>query len=417
MPCVTVRRGPLCGSVNAIPSKSYAHRILICSAFADAPVLVKGMIYSKDMEATVSCLRALGVGVEDKGCGNFLITPVKHAKNAVLNCNESGSTLRFMLAVAPALGGEFTFVGSGRLKDRPNAPLLNALERGGIDIEGEGLPLTLKGKLSGGVYDIDGGVSSQYVTGLLLAAALVGEDFTVRIDGELKSKGYVDITLDVLSSFGVEVAVDGNCYTVRGGQRLISPGEITVEGDWSNAAFFLAAGLLGGSVAVYGLNENSLQGDMAVIDVMRALGGCIKFEKGAFIAQKSDLFGTDFNVENIIDAAPVLSVLCAFADGESRISGVERLKLKESDRLSAIIEMITALGGKATTDGHVLNIVGKRLSSGTVDGKNDHRMVMSAAIAATVCGDVTVIGAEAVNKSYPDFFKDFKSLGGIVDAD
>ena len=130
-----------------------------------------------------------------------------------------------------------------------------------------------------------------------------------------------------------------------------------------------------------------------------------------------DLFGTDFNVENIIDAAPVLSVLCAFADGESRISGVERLKLKESDRLSAIIEMITALGGKATTDGHVLNIVGKRLSAGTVDGKNDHRMVMSAAIAATVCGDVTVIGAEAVNKSYPDFFKDLKSLGGIVDAD
>lgn len=417
MSTAVIEKSKLKGEIEIVPSKSYAHRILICAAFCSKPTVIKGIINSEDMLATLGCLKALGAGVEELPDDSCLITPVFRVKTAILNCRESGSTLRFLLPVAAALGGEFTFTGSGRLSERPNGELLSVLKSNGVEIKGSGLPVTLKGRISGEYFKIDGGISSQYITGLLLATPLIGSDVKIEITGELKSANYVNITLDVMKIFGIDVKTYGNCFFIKGGQCYRTPEEIKVEGDWSNAAFFLAGGLLCGRVKVHGLNPFSRQGDRAVLEIINKLGGNVKYEKGAYIAQKSDLIGCDFCVENIIDAAPVLSVLCAFAKGESKISGVERLKLKESDRLGAIIEILKALGVRAEYESGVLIINGGEPHGGVIDGKNDHRIVMSAVIAGAAVGGVKINGIEAVNKSYPSFFKDFLLAGGIYHAE
>ncbi len=411
MSSVTVNKSRIFGRVKAVPSKSYAHRILLCAAFSDAPVKVNGLIPCDDVNATLGCINALGAKLSFGD--QTTVTPVKHAKTAVLNCIESGSTLRFLIPICAALGGEYTFTGEGRLPQRPNAPLINALKTRGIQTEGEGLPLTLKGKLSGGDFLLPGNVSSQYITGLILAAPLIGDDVNIIIEGELKSVDYINITLDVMSQFGVKVSKTDVGYFIKGGQKYSSPKEISVEGDWSNAAFMLAAGLLCGRVEVEGLNPDSVQGDRKILEVLKLLGGDVKYEKAAYIAQRSTLFGNDFCVENIIDAAPVLSVLCAFANGKSVMSGVDRLKIKESDRLQAIIDMVSSLGGSAEYAQNKLTITPVHMHEGaTLNGFGDHRMVMSGVVAGGAAGNVTVTGAEAVNKSYPDFFKDYAMLGG-----
>lgn len=415
MSAVTVEKSELNGRVCALPSKSFAHRILICSAFADRPVRVKGVGLGEDVQATLRCLSALGASVaKDGDC--YTVTPVKHAKSALLNCGESGSTLRFMLAVCSALGGEYTFVGEGRLPQRPNLELVDALRKHGVKVSADTLPITVQGKLSGGEFVLNGGVSSQYLTGLLLSAPLTGENVKISLNGELSSAGYIDITLAVMRAFGVQVEVNGGSYFIKGGQKYVSPNEITVEGDWSNSAFLIAGGLLCGRVEVEGLLPNSVQGDMAVLDVIKRLGGNVRYEKGVYVAEKSCLTGAKFNVENIIDATPILAMLCATAKGESEICGVERLRYKESDRLLAIIEALTAIGVRAHTDGKTLWISGAdKLKRCIIDGKNDHRIVMSATILGGYAGGVKIDGAQAVAKSYPTFFEDYRSLGGVFE--
>ena len=416
MSSVKVYKSSLRGLVNAMPSKSYTHRILICSAFSDKPVKVKGLVYSNDVLSTLNCITALGAEVETFG-GECLITPVKRVKNGVLKCGESGSTLRFMLAVAAALGGEHIFTGEGRLPERPVAPLIKTLVSGGITVKGEGLPLTLSGKLRGGFYNIDGEQSSQFLSGLLLAAPLTGEDVHIEAEGKLNSFGYVDITLDVMEKFGIKTEVYQNGYFIKGGQKYVSPEEIAVEGDWSNAAFALAGGLLTGEVSVAGLLPHSRQGDKAVTEVFKLFGGEIGFENGVYVAKKSVLKGANVNVENIIDAAPIISVLAAFAEGNSVISGVGRLRLKESDRLEAVKDLINGLGGFAEIAGDALLIKGRsELPGGNVSGRNDHRIVMAAVTAGARCG-ARVADIEAVKKSYPAFFEDYLKIGGVFDAE
>lgn len=410
-----VSSGGIFGAVRAVPSKSYAHRILICAALSDRATTVRGITDAQDVCATLSCLEALSIGVERKA-GECTITPVKPTKTAVLDCGESGSTLRFMLAVCAALGGNYTFSGHGRLGERPNDALLSALECGGVKVRGEGLPLQIEGKLTAKEYAIDGSVSSQYLTGLLLAAPLIGGDVKIKLLSTLKSRDYINITLDVMRRFGVFVEVTPDGFLVRGGQQYISPTQIDVEGDWSNSAFMLSAGLLCGEVKVSGLNAESVQGDRNFLSAVQALGGSINFEKDAFIAQKSQLFGAEICVEDIIDLAPVLAVLCAHAKGQSVLSGVSRLRAKESDRLEAIINLVSAFGGSATVQGDAVVITpGRAGQPDTVDGVNDHRVVMSAVVGG-LKSSVSVTDAGAVKKSYPGFFSDIIQLGGKVDV-
>ncbi|MBP5193502.1 MAG: 3-phosphoshikimate 1-carboxyvinyltransferase, partial [Clostridia bacterium] len=415
---IRVKNSPLFGEVNAVPSKSHAHRILICSALADAPTEIDGIANSDDVKATIACLKALGAGVAGKG-GKLKINPVNLAKSAYFECGESGSTLRFLLPVAAALGVDAEFRGKGNLPFRPIEELSEQMQAHGVRIEKRGennLPLKISGRMRGGKFVIDGGVSSQYVTGLLLAAPLTGEDVDIRIKGELKSREYVDITISVMERFGVSVEKSEGGFFVAGGQSYASPRKISVEGDYSSAAFMLVAGVLGGEVKVSGLNENSVQGDKKEIDVLRKMGADVKFEKGAYIAKKSQLFGVNFSAENLIDAVPALSVACAFACGESRISGVERLKHKESDRLQAVVDMINSLGGDARSEGDEIIIKGRSsLPGGVVDGRGDHRIVMAAVVAGAATENGAVVSTpNAVKKSYPNFYNDFKSIGGVI---
>ena len=415
---VRVCNSSLSGEINAVPGKSHANRTLICSALSSEPTKIDGIRDSDDIKAMISCLRSIGARIEKKR-DKTKVTPVNRTEWAHLFCGESGSALRFLLPVAGGLGIEAKFEGKGNLPHRPIDDLLDQMRSHGVFTEKLGennLPLKTSGKMRGGDFEIDGGVSSQYITGLLLAAPVMDEDVNIIIKGELKSKEYVDITVSVMRDFGVSVERTERGFFVAGGQKYVSPGEISVEGDYSSAAFMLVAGVLGGNVGIYGLNENSVQGDRKEIDVLKRMGGNIKFEKGACIAQKSQLSGISFNAENIIDAVPALSIACAFARGESRISGVERLRIKESDRLQAVIDMINSLGGKAKYEGGEIIIEGKKtLPGGVVDGRGDHRIVMAAVVAGALCtGGAVVSSPDAVKKSYPDFYTDFKRIGGVI---
>lgn len=395
----------LSGTAAAIPSKSAAHRALLCAAMCAAPTNLTGLPprmdaahVGADILATAGCIEALG-GAVLPGDGAWRVQPCRPLGGVTLDCGESGSTLRFLLPVAAALTDRFTITGRGRLPERPLGALRAALEAHGCSFAGERLPLTVTGTLRPGRMTLPGGVSSQFVTGLLLAAPLLGGRTEIRIEGRLESAGYVALTRAVMAAFGapVEERADGFC-AAGGGYR--SPGAFPVEGDWSNAAFFLAARSMGHAVEVTGLDPASCQPDRCCEALFARVGG-----------------GARIDVSGCIDLAPVLAVRAAFAAGETHIDGAARLRLKESDRLRAIAEGLTALGAFVTEREDGLTVHGGGVAGGAVDGYGDHRMVMAWAVAALGArGPVTVRGAEAVDKSYPEFFDVYTRLGGRCDV-
>ena len=385
--------GKLTGSVSVIPSKSQAHRLLICAAFADTLTSLLCKDTNRDIEATAACLRALGAEITRTQEG-YAVKPTKTIPDsAVLPCRDSGSTLRFLLPVVGALGVDTVFQLEGRLAERPLSPLWEEMERMGCRLSWLGPDrLHCTGKLNPGEYRIRGDVSSQFISGLLFAGALIPGLTKITVTGKLESKPYVDMTCQALETFGCRV-VD---FAVAGGKNLISPGEVTVEGDWSNGAFFLALNTLGSKIDVQNLSEASLQGDRAAAQLLPRL------KKGCCTISAAD----------IPDLVPVLAVAAACCHG-AVFTDIRRLRLKESDRVSSVRDMITALGGRAEADENTLTIYGNGLTGGTVDCRNDHRIAMSAAVGATVCEEpVILLGAECVEKSYPEFFEIYRRLGG-----
>ena len=386
---VVVTPSRLAGTVRVPASKSIAHRLLICAALADGSTRVAISAMNRDIEATASCLRALGADIEGEG-GVLTVSPIARIPaGAVLDCGESGSTLRFLLPVAAALGVRARFTGRGRLPERPNAPLVSALRAHGAAIDADLLPMNVSGPIAGGTWTLPGDVSSQYVTGLLFALPLLRADSKIQLTTPLASAAYVDMTLQALAQFGVAVESTGDGWRVPGGQRYRTPGEAVVEGDWSAAAFWLAADALGADIAVEGLNPDSVQGDRAV----RALLGQAQID-----------------ATHVPDLVPALAVAAAGLP--------QRTTVKESDRLQSVADMLAALGhdARVTADGLVIDGGTPkpcRQTVRTVDGANDHRIVMAAAIAAAHSDrPVRIVGAQAVEKSYPDFFRDFEALGG-----
>ena len=392
---VRIHPKKLRGRVRAIPSKSDAHRLLILSALADAQTLVRCASTSRDIDATAAALNALGASVK-RTDGGFLVEPAAPvAQDAVLDCGESGSTLRFLLPVAAALGARVRFVGSERLGERPIAPLVEALRSGGVSVSAERLPVEVSGRLRAGEYSISGDVSSQFVSGMLMALAALGGG-AVRLTTPLESAGYVEMTRRSLGRFGVNVSFSGGKYSVSG--ALISPHEVAAEGDWSSAAFWLEANALGAGVAVEGLDDDSAQPDRAMRGLLERLGGTVD------VSGSPDLF-------------PALAFAATAAEDETRFVGGRRLRFKESDRIAATAAALRAMGGVCRETGDGLIVAPSRLVGGTVDGANDHRIVMAAAVAATAAGSVTtILGADAASKSYPSFFDDFRSLGGALDV-
>ena len=374
---ITVYPAPLQGQIEAVSSKSFAHRALICACFGSRVTKLKLNCISQDIAATAECLQQLGGSIMP--CeGGYEVTPIaKVPESAILNVRESGSTLRFLLSVVGALGVETTFLLSGRLGSRPLSPLWEEMERMGCRLHREENTIHVKGRLRDGVFRIPGNVSSQFISGVLLAG-FFRSGITVEITGKLESRYYVDMTRAVIARF-----------------QSSPPEEVSIEGDWSNAAFFLAANALGSHVTVTGLQADTLQGDRAVTECL----------------EKLEEFCT-ISAADIPDLIPVLAIVAACKKG-AVFTHVSRLRLKESDRVQAIVDMVTALGGRAEAWENTLKIHGTGLTGGTVDSCSDHRIAMAAAIAATVCTEpVTILNAHAVDKSYPHFWEDYRRTGG-----
>ena len=416
--------GELAGGIEAIASKSEAHRLLICASFADGVTDIDCNTTSKDIDATAGCLRSLGAQITRTARG-FRVVPAREAAaGAALDCGESGSTLRFLLPVVAALGRDAALTGHGRLPERPLSPLYEELVAHGAGLSPQGSnPLEVRGRIGAGRYEIAGNVSSQYVSGLLLAAPLMDGAVEVLVTEPVESLPYIDITCAALARFGVEVErakfddgeKRGLLFKVPAGAKLRTPGLVSVGGDWSNAAFWLAAGALSGTgVEVDGVDMRSTQGDRAVLGALALLGAGIARGARSVAARPERLRGCRLDVRSCPDLVPPLAAVAALSDGETQIVGAARLRIKESDRLQTVSGAINALGGRAeqTDDGLVIQGA-EKLAGGEVDAANDHRIAMMAAVLATRAeAPVTIRGAECVAKSYPAFFEDFRALGG-----
>ena len=410
---IVIEPSPLKGEIAAIPSKSVAHRMLICAALADGPTTLRIPKTSDDIDATADCLRALGAAITVNN-EDYIVEPIAQIENIpLLDCGESGSTLRFLLPVAAAAADRCRFDGHGRLPERPLSDLTDAMKEHGVSFDGEKLPFTIGGRLRGGIYRLPGNVSSQYITGLLLALPLCEEDSVIELTTALESASYIDITLSVLKTFGITVHCERNRYIIPGKQVFRSPGTLPVEGDWSNAAFFLTAAALNNDITMTGLNPNSAQGDRKIIALLEQLGAVTQKDNGRLTLRSDELKGCTIDIQDTPDLLPVLSVAAAFAQGKTTFINAARLRLKESDRLASSAAMIENLGGRAEVGEDELTVYGTGLIGGTVDSCNDHRIAMSAAVAATRCSKpVTILNAEAVKKSYPGFYNDYNKTGG-----
>ncbi len=413
---VTITPSIPSGKIKAIASKSSAHRQLICAAFSDRSTEILCEETNADIDATVRCLVSLGAKITRKGA-SFIVLPIRTPnQNALCDCGESGSTLRFLIPVVSALGCGATFKMSGRLPQRPLSPLREELEAHGITFIKDGSLLTVSGKISAGEYTVRGDVSSQFITGLLLALSITEGESRLTVEGKIESLPYINMTLDALYDFSAEPERDEDgVFLIHGKKKLSSPEKLSTEGDWSNAAFALAAGAISGGakVSLFNLDPESAQGDKAMIELLVRFGADVRRKGDCFSVRSGELYGIDIDASNIPDLVPILSVVAAAANGETRIYGAERLRIKESDRLATTSEMLSALGADVTEAQNGLIIRGgKQLSGGTVFSHNDHRIAMSASIAALICASpVTIEGAEAVAKSYPAFFDDLASLG------
>ena len=410
---IVIEPSSLKGEITAIPSKSVAHRMLICAALADGPTTLRIPKTSDDIDATADCLRALGAAITVNN-EDYIVEPIAQIENIpLLDCGESGSTLRFLLPVAAAAADRCRFDGHGRLPERPLSDLTDAMKEHGVSFDGEKLPFTIGGRLRGGIYRLPGNVSSQYITGLLLALPLCEEDSVIELTTALESASYIDITLSVLKTFGITVHCERNRYIIPGKQVFRSPGTLPVEGDWSNAAFFLTAAAMNNDIAMTGLNPNSAQGDRKIIALLEQLGAVTQKDNGRLTLRSDELKGCTIDIQDTPDLLPVLSVAAAFAQGKTTFINAARLRLKESDRLASSAAMIENLGGRAEVGEDELTVYGTGLIGGTVDSCNDHRIAMSAALAATRCSKpVTILHAEAVKKSYPGFYNDYNKTGG-----
>ncbi len=416
---ITLRHPLLTGQIAAIPSKSHVHRLLICAALADCPTVIHCPVVSEDMEATVRCLTALGANIQRTG-ETYQVTPISRdngyqaTADALLDCGESGSTMRFLLPVVCALGKNGALLGHGRLPERPLSPLYEELVAHGVTLSVQGTnPMAVTGRLEPGEYTLDGGVSSQFISGLLFALPLLEGTSTLTVTGKLESEPYVILTLRALDAFGVHWERQGNRFILRESQYR-SPGTVTAEGDWSNGAVWLAAGALSAdTLTVTGLCFDSVQGDRAIVSILQQMGATVNWEgKDVLTVSGGKLHGCEIDGAQIPDLVPVLAVLASVAAGETVIRNIGRLRLKESDRIASVTMMLQNLGCAHVVSGDDwMRIQGGELTGGTVESCQDHRIVMASALASTVCPKpVTIVGAEAVRKSYPGFFGDLDKL-------
>ena len=412
-----ISKGLLKGTINVPSSKSLCHRAIIAACLANGKSVIRNVTYSNDILATIEGMKALGATINRYDEYLEIIGSNVKRINKVIDADESGSTLRFLIPIATTINEDVTFVGKNNLPNRPLDVYFDIFNEQGIKYEYQDkyLPLTISGALHPGVYNVRGDVSSQFITGLLYALPLLNGESVINITTPLESKGYIDLTLDVLNKFGIIVEKSKNGYKIPGNQEY-KPFDYIVEGDFSQAAFYLVADMLGSEVSLKQMKLNSLQGDKKILNDIMDFGGLIYYDNELLSCKRRENKRARINFSQSPDLGPILSVLAALSRGKSKFVDVKRLRIKECDRVSAMEEELTKLGANVESSYNKMKFVGvDALHGAVVDAHKDHRIAMALAIAGTVCdGDVTILNAECVSKSYPNFFEDFASLGGRV---
>lgn len=413
-----VQSAVLNGTVTIPPSKSLSHRAVLAAALAEGESIIENLVFSEDIEATCDAISDFGVQYARRQDSLMVLGREKlETPHIPLQCRESGSTLRFMIPFAGLTDGPVVFCGEGKLATRPLYPYIDIFKEQGIRYHYEGhLPLMSEGRLKPGIFTMPGNISSQFVTGLMYVLPLLEGDSEIVLTSSLESRDYVELTIQMLQRFGVTVeTVSPDRFRIPGGQHY-KPTGYRVEGDYSQAAFWVAAGILGNGLVLTDLDADTCQGDRRILEIAGAMGADIRWEAGNLKVMPSKTHGTLIDASQCPDLVPIAATLAALSKGETRIINAARVRIKESDRLNAICTELNKLGAniQETPDGLVINGV-ERLTGGTVQGWNDHRIVMSLAVAAIKSdGPVIIEGSEAVRKSYPHFFEDFKALGGVI---
>lgn len=418
---IKIGKRQLQGEVIIPASKSDVHRLLIAASLADAPTEILFQGHSADIDATIRCMQELGAEMK-KTQNGVQVTPImRNEETAILDCGESGSTLRFLLPIVAALGKNAWMDGKGRLPERPISVITETLREHDCVVSDDSLPLELSGQLLGGMFALPANISSQFLTGFLFALPLLEQDSEIVLTTEIQSKGYLDMTLDTLQKFGIVIQETEKGFLIAGKQQYHSPKQIQADGDWSNVAFWLAAGATTNPITCHGLRQDSKQGDQAILAILEQFGAEVHVAENTVKLIPKPLKGCRIDAAQIPDMVPILCMVAAVAEGKTEIYNAGRLRIKESDRLAAMADVLQKFGVAVEEYPDSICIDGgKRKEVETeiiINGYNDHRIVMAAAIGATILQQEVVIeGAEAVSKSYPNFFAEFVKLGGDADV-
>ena len=415
----------LSGKISAPPSKSMANRAVLCAALADGHSTIENIELSDDISAMIDAMRVLGAEITITGSGKIKTLEITGADLSktrkplpTIDCGESGSLMRFIIPVALAAMGGAHFTGCGRLPERPIDIYEKLFVPRGIKwSHGEkNLPLKASGALKSSTFELAGNESSQYITGMLLALPMIKGDSRIIVTGDFESRKYVDMTVEILGDFGIDIECTDYGFKIAGGQKY-RPIRYSVEGDWSQAAYLILAGVLGNGTQITGLRRGSLQGDSVFVDILRRMGAELNWEGDVLHANKSSLYATKANVSQCPDLAPAIALAMSCAQGKSTISGGARLRIKESDRIESVANALNELGADVMPTADGMLIYGKTsLAGGAADAVNDHRIAMMAGIASSYCENtIELTDSESVNKSYPSFWEDFVLLGGKIE--
>jgi 3-phosphoshikimate 1-carboxyvinyltransferase len=416
---VIIKPKKLSGEVIIPPSKSLSHRAIIAAGLASGKSEISNVLFSKDIKATIEAMRACGAVILEHENSLTIYGSKVMRKKCELNANESGSTIRFMIPIALVCSEKMTFKGENHLVNRPLDTYYEIFDKLNIKYnhpDNAYLPLETEGGLKAGTYEIRGDISSQFITGLLYALPMLDGDSKLVITTTLESKGYVDLTLDILSKFGIKI--ENNDYKefyIKGNQNY-QPFDYTVEGDYSQSAFFLVAGALGNDVKLLAMNEHSYQGDKKIIDDMCDFGCEIESHNDTLKCSVNHLSGAVIDFSQSPDLGPALTVLAAVANGKSEFINAARLRIKECDRITCMRVELEKMGAKITESPDGMQIIGvDKLNGAVIDSHNDHRVAMAIAMAATIStSDVKILNAGCVSKSFPHFWDVYKSLGGEI---
>ncbi len=409
------------GEVVIPASKSLSHRALIAAGLADGTSRITNLVDNEDTRATINCLKKLGATFEENG--NELIVhgihDFKHYDESVVDCNESGSTLRFLIPIFSLTNKRVTFTGHGKLMLRPQTVYEKIFKNNHLGFTQKDGTLKIKGALKSGIYNVQGNISSQFITGLLFTLPMLDGDSAIAITPPYESKSYVGLTEDVLELAGIKFHDTGTLITIPGNQKY-QPIEMRVEGDDSQAAFFGALALITGQdIHIQNIRHDSRQGDHAFLSILEAMGGTCEETEGGYSIHGGNLKGTEIDLEDCPDLGPVLFALASQCEGKTVFRHCDRLRIKESDRIACMEEELRKLGCTIWSENGTVTVEGKSTVEGnvTLNGHNDHRIVMALTVLSSIAaGPVTIMGAEAINKSYPDFFKDYQKVGGKVEV-